>query len=200
MHFEWAAHYNDSIDIVEEYRKREKHAIHCGRVPCLETERCKYTNVDDFWVVHLAKLNHKRVCQKIDFYQVTWLDKNTMKASPINMYRGYNRYYPDNLIHLDSPIRLCCMGDLIDCSTMVESSDYGKHYIEEMVQVFRREGTNKFLKLCIWDNPYLIEAGVTPRIPFRYRLLHSYLKRTQRRSNSKVIKLVDKVFNYLYSF
>lgn len=200
MHFEWAAHYNDSVDIVDEYRKREKHAIHCGRVPCLETEQCKFINVDDFWVVHLAKLNHERVQQKFDFYQVTCVDKNKDKANPIRLFRSYNKYYPENLSRLDNPVKLCCIDSSTDYSYLVKTSDYGRHYVEEMVQVFKREGTGKFLKLCIWDNPYLIKAGITPKVPLKYRVLHFYLRYFQAKSSSKRIRLMDKVLKRLYGF
>lgn len=200
MHYEWAAHFEDSVDIVKEYQEKEKHTIHCSRVPCLETSRCKYTNVDDFWVVHLAKLNHERVRQKLDFYQVTWVDKNKMKANPINMYRGYSKYYPDNLSFLDSPIKLCCESSSEDYSHLVKTSDYGRHYVDEMIQVFKREGTDKFLKLCIWDNRYLIEAGIVPSIPQKYRMLHSYLRRSQSKADSKVYRLIDSILKRLYRF
>lgn len=198
--FDWMAHFDESIDIVKEYRIREEHAVHCARIPCLESDRCHYERIDDFWVVHLAKLNHERIRQKFDFYQVTWVDKNKEKANPINMYRGYNKYYPDNLVHLDTPIKLCRKGDHTDYSYLVKTSDYGKHYVKEMLDVFKREGTDKFQKLCIWDNPYLIEAGVKPVIPLKYRILHSYLQKSQSRSESKVIKLMDKVLKRLYHF
>lgn len=198
MHYEWAAHYDDSVDVIEEYKKREKHAVHCVRVPCLETERCSYVFVDDFWVVHLAKLNHQKIRQKNDFYQVTWVDKNKEEANPISMYRGYSKYYPDQLVHLDAPVKLCRMGEDKDYSFLVRTTDYGKHYVDEMVQVFEREGTEKFAKLCIWDNPYLKAAGVNPHLPLRYKFLHWYLRKTQRVSNRKIVRLVDKVFKRLF--
>ena len=193
MHFEWAAHFDSSVDIVNEYRKREKHAVHCSRVPCLETSQCRYVDVDDFWVIHLAKLNHEKIRQKTDFYQVTWVDKNQEKANPINMYRGYSKYYPDKLVHLDNPIRLCRMNEEKDYSYMVQTSDHGKHYVDEMVRVFEREGTKKFEKLCIWDNPYLKQAGINPKLPVFYRLLHWYLRKTQKKSGEKIILYIDKV-------
>lgn len=198
MHFEWAAHFDASVDFVEEYKKREKNAVHCMRVPCLKGDQFKYVNVDDFWVVHLAKLNHQKMRQKFDFYQVTWVDKNKEKANPIGMYRGYNKYYPDNLLHLEQPVKLCRKGDSTDYSYLVSSSDYGKHYVDEMLQVFKREGTDKFLKLCIWDNPYIKAAGINPNIPLKYRLLHSYLRKTQPKSSSRIIRLLDKVLKRLY--
>ena len=192
MHFEWAAHFKASVNVVEEYRRRESHAVHCVRVPCLETDCCKYVNVDDFWVVHLAKLNHEKIRQKNDFYQVTWADKNKEKANPINMYRGYSKYYPDKLCHLERPVKLCCKGNDKDYSYLVQTADYGKHYVDEMVRVFEREGTEKFAKLCIWDNPYLKAAGVNPKLPLRIRLLHGYLRKTQQVSDKKMVRLADK--------
>ena len=200
MHYEWAAHFDASIDFVEEYKKRELHAVHCARVPCLESNRCNYFNVDDFWVIHVAKLNHERIRQKTDFYQVTWVDKNKEKANPIGMYRAYNKYYPNNLSSLDTPISLCCKGDSTDYSHLLKTSDYGKHFVDEMVNVFTREGTDKFLKLCIWDNPYIAQAGFTPRIPLKYKFLHSYLRKTQHRSDSVYVQLIDKILRRLYGF
>ena len=198
MHFEWAARFDATVDIVGEYRKKETRAVHCSRVPCLDDPSCHYINVDDFWVVHLAKLNHQKVRQKNDFYQVTWVDKNKVKASPINMYRDYSKYYPDQLVHLTAPVKLCCMGDEKDYSCLVRTADYGKHYVEEMLRVFEREGTDKFAKLCIWDNPYLKAAGINPRLPLRYRLLHWYLRNTQAISNHCVVVVMDKVLKRIY--
>lgn len=200
IHFEWAAHYDDSVDFVEEYRIREEHAVHCARVPCLQSDRCRYINVDDFWVIHLAKLNHERIRQKLDFYQVTWMDKNKERANPIRIYRGYSKYYPDHLSYLDEPVKLCCSGSPTDYSCLVKTSDYGRHYVEEMVQVFKREGTEKFLKLCIWDNPYLLKAGIHPNIPLRFKLLHTYLRKTQPKADRKPVKIMDRLLTRIYGF
>ena len=193
MHFEWAAHFDASVDVVGEYRKLENKAVHCMRVPCLETDVCKYIHVDDFWVVHLAKLNHEKIRQKEEFYQVTWVDKNKEKFNPVSMYRKSSRFYPDKLSHLDVPVKLCCMGSDKDCSFLVQTSDYGKHYVDEMVRVFEREGTAKFAMLCIWDNPYLKAAGINPQLPLRIKLLHWYLRKTQNAADKKVVKFVDKI-------
>ena len=199
-YFDWLGHFDGSVDIVEEYRRREKHAIHCARIPCLEETRCKYVFVDDIWVIHLAKLNHDRIRQKFDFYQVTCLDKNKGKTNPIRLYRGYNKYYPDNLSHLHDAVRLCCKGSAEDCSRLVKSSDHGQHYVDEMVRVFQREGTDKFLKLCIWDNPYLMKAGISPVIPWKYRLLHDYLRKTQPKADRKLVVVMDKILKRIYNF
>lgn len=194
-YMEWAAHYGEDIDVVAEYRKREHNAVHCSRVPCLEEERADYVMIDDIRFVHLAKLNKIRTQNKLDFYQVTWADKNPTKARPVSFYRTYSRYYPDNLQTIQEPVHLTCLNDSHDYSSLVKTADYGKHYIDEMVQVFEREGYDKFLKLNIWSNPYLLELGINPKRPWYICLLHWYLEHTN--SNLIFIQLTDKVLNRL---
>lgn len=193
-YMEWAAHYSTDIDVVAEYRKREQHAVHASRVPCLEESRAQYVMIDDIRFVHLAKLNKVRTQNKLDFYQVTWTDKNPMKAKPVSFYRTYSRYYPESVIFSHHPVKLTCKGDDTDYSSLVKTADYGKHFIDEMIQVFEREGYDKFLKLNIWRNPYLLERGVNPHIPVTIRILHWYLGKTSRNG---VFKYIDKVLNLL---
>lgn len=194
-YLEWAAHYSSDIDVVAEYRKREHHAVHASRVPCLEENRSQYIMIDDIRFVHLAKLNKVRTQNKLDFYQVTWADKNPMKAKPISFYRTYSRYYPDGVTLLSQPVKLTCKGDDTDYSFLIKSADYGKHYIDEIIQVFQREGYDKFLKLNIWSNPYLLERGIRPRRPLHIRLLHWYLNHTD--SSNWLIKCLDKILNHI---
>ena len=195
-YMEWAAHYGESIDVVAEYRKREHHAVHASRVPCLEESRAQYVMIDDIRFVHLAKLNKVRTQNKLDFYQVTWADKNPMKAKPVSFYRTYSRYYPEGVILLQQPVKLTCKGNDTDYSSLVKTADYGKHYIDEMIQIFEREGYDKFLKLNIWNNPYLLERGINPRRPLRVRLIHWYLNHTNGELFS--IRLVDYLLKNLF--
>ncbi|MBR4565109.1 MAG: glycosyltransferase family 2 protein [Paludibacteraceae bacterium] len=194
-YMEWAAHYGEDIDVVAEYRKREHNAVHCSRVPCLEEERADYVMIDDIRFVHLAKLNKVRTQIKLDFYQVTWADKNPTKARPVSFYRTYSRYYPDDLQTLQEPVHLTCHNDSHDYSALVKTADYGKHYIDEMVQVFEREGYDKFLKLNIWSNPYLLKRGISPHRSLHIRMLHWYLNHTD--NSSFIIRWIDKILNHL---
>ena len=152
--------------------------------------------IDDIRFVHLAKLNKVRTQNKLDFYQVTWADKNPMKAKPISFYRTYSRYYPKGVILLQQPVKLTCKGDNTDYSSLVKSADYGKHYIDEMIQVFEREGYDKFLKLNIWNNLYLLERGINPHRPLHVRLIHWYLNHTNGALFS--IRLIDYLLKNLF--
>lgn len=196
-HSEWVAHYSEDVGIVEEYLKLEKQAVHCSRIPCLEATRCKYTHIDDIYFVHLANINKRKVRNKLDFYQVVNLDKNPNKANPINLYRSYYQQLHHVAPKLDSPIRLCTLNRMQTLNELVHYSDNGQHYIDEMVQIFRREGFDKFKSLCIWDNPDLQAVGINHTPPFLYRLLHWYLKTTREYDKRLLVRLVDKLLKQI---
>ena len=188
---EWAAHYSDGIDIAAEYRRIEHNAVHCQRVPCLEEEHCRYTMIEDIRFVHLASLNRHRVRNKMDFYQVVNIDKNPRKSKPVSMYRSYTSTINATAPALLAPVRLTAAGR--DLTPLLRTADHGQHYIDEMEAIMRREGCRKFRRLCIWDNPDLRAAGIDYRPPLPIRLAHSYLRATQSRSGSRLIRAIDKL-------
>ncbi len=192
-HSEWVAHYSEDVGIVEEYLKLEKQAVHCSRIPCLEATRCKYTHIDDIYFVHLANINKRKVRNKLDFYQVVNLDKNPNKANPINLYRSYYQQLHYTAPLLDFPVKLSTMNGEQKLNSLVHDSENGQHYIDEMVQIFHREGFDKFKSLCIWDNPDLQAVGINHTPPFLYRLLHWYLKTTREYDKRLLVRLVDKL-------
>ena len=194
---EWVAHYSGDIDIVDEYLKQEKQAVHCSRVPCLEATRCKYTYINDIYFTHLANINSRRVRNKLDFYQVVNMDKNPNKANPINLYRSYYQQLHHTAPHLNSPIKICTMNGSQTLNTLVQNSDNGQHYIDEMIRIFQREGYEKFMPLCIWDNPDLLAAGINCLPPLPLHILHWYLKSTQKKYQSLPIRIIDKLLKYV---
>ena len=189
---EWVAHFSSDIDAVAEYHLREQHAVHCQRVPCLEGDRCRYTMIEDIRFVHLGNLNMYRMRNKLDFYQIVNHDKNPTKSNPINLYRSYTRTIEHKAPALDFPAHLTT-ADNRDISSLVRTSDHGQHYIDEIVAILHRKGCKAFQTLCIWDNPDLRAAGITFRPPLHIRLLHKWLKVTQRHSNSFPIRIIDKI-------
>lgn len=194
---EWAAHYAPGIDVAAEYQLREQHAVHCQRVPCLEGERCRYTMIEDIRFVHLGNLNMYRMRNKLDFYQVVNFDKNPNRSSPISLYRDYTRILDFKAPRLDTST-LLSTADGHDITPLVRTSDHGQHYVEEMVAILQRNGIRKFRKLCIWDNPDLRAAGIDYRPPLPIRLVHTYLRATQRNSGPLPIRVIDKFLKKIF--
>lgn len=191
-YMEWGCHFTPDTLIAEEYERCENRAVHEMRIPCHPSSGASFVQFEDIRFVHLARLNLVRQKNKEDFYQVSSVSKLKKKISAITLYRNYN--HPDYTIEgIPEEIRLYVKGQNEDARQLIKYDDIGQYYIDEMVSIFNREGVEKFLKLDIWDNPHLVEAGFIPKIPFKYRLLHSYLRKTRQKANNGLVKLFDKV-------
>ena len=193
---EWACHFEPLMSIAEEYDQCERRAVHEMRVPCISSERARYIEISDIKFVHLASLNQVRQSNKFAFYQVHTVANLEEKKSVVSLYRFYNPHLPEiRFLEKEELLRDDFSGE--DVRRLVKTDDIGQYYIDEMLSIFKREGIEKFYKLDIWDNPYLKVAGINPRIPWKYRVLHAYLRKTSEISDKRVVKFVDKLLKFM---
>lgn len=198
LHYmEWACHFGPSTRIADLYRQCEDRSVHEMRVPCLSLDQVSYVEIPDIKFVHLARLNLIRQKNKEDYYQVSSVAKLKKRVSAVTSFRTYHYAHP-NLNSLKPAATLYAMGSDENMAGMVKLNDFGQYYIDEMKAIFKRDGYDKYLKLDIWDNPYLKAEGIAPKIPLKYRVLHAYLRKTQFASNRFVIKAMDKILKYIY--
>ena len=190
---EWACHFGPDMKLADEYWQCEQRAVHEMRVPCLPIERAEYVMIPDIRFVHLSFINPVRTRNKQDFYEVSTLAKLKEPKSAVTMFRTYHRPSPKVRL-LENEAVLYCKGNQgYNASQLVNGDDVGQYYLDEMLAIFGRDGTGKYLKLCIWDNPYLKAAGVNPKLPLGIRLLHWYLRKTKTVSDTKIVKILDKI-------
>lgn len=192
---EWVAHYAENVDFVTEYRRTEKNAVHASRVPSIDASYCKYTFIPDIQFVHVAKLNRQRTQNKVDFYQVVNFDKNPVKGNPLSMYRAYNRIYPSRMEHRLTDVVLYRCDSPENCNNMI-GSDTGLHFIDEIISIMQREGTEKFAKLGIWNNPDLLARIKPPHRSIFFKMVFSYLKHTQAFSESILVRGFDSILKH----
>lgn len=189
---EWACHFESSMNIADAYWRCEQRAVHEMRVPCLATNEASYVEISDIKFVHLANLNLVRQRNKFDFYQVHTLADLKEEKSTVSMYRSYNSPTPKTRkLEQEVTLKGSFCGE--DARKLVKIGDIGQYYIDEMCSIFQRDGVWNYLKLDIWDNPYLKAAGITPKLPLKYKLLHWYLRKTQETSGKNIIRLLDGV-------
>ena len=189
---EWACHFEASMSLADAYWRCEQRAVHEMRVPCLPIKEASYVVIDDIRFVHLANLNQARQKNKFAFYQVHTLADLKERKSAVSMFRTYNPPTP-KMQELKEEAHLYGSNGIPDAKGWVRLGDIGQYYIDEMLTIFQRDGLKKYLKLDIWDNPYLKAAGINPKLPLKYRLLHWYLRKTQGISGNKLVKVFDKV-------
>lgn len=197
-HFmEWACHFAPGTRIADLYRQCEDRSVHEMRVPCLSLDQVSYVEIPDIKFIHLARLNLVRQKNKEDFYQVSSVAKLKKRVSAVTAFRSYHQDYPD-LCTLEPAATLYAMGSDENMAGLVKLDDFGPYYIDEMKAIFKRDGYDKYLKLDIWENPYLKAEGIAPKIPLKYRWLHAYLRKTQPVSSRFVIRVLDKLLKYIY--
>ncbi len=195
-YMEWACHFAPGVSLAQEYHNCERRAVHEMRFPCLPLSRASYILLDEIKFVHLARLNLVRQKNKEAFYQVSSVAKLQKRMSAVGLFRFYNPPMPETE-SLKNDVVLYAVDYPNDIRDLVKMGDFGQHYIDEMIQIFRRDGYKKYLRIDIWDNPYLNKAGATPRVPLKYRLLHAYLRITRSEAKSRIVQLIDKVLKVL---
>lgn len=189
---EWACHFSSGVSLAQEYHNCERRAVHEMRIPCVPETKASYICIDDIRFVHLARVNLVRQRNKEAFYQVSSVAKLQKRMSAIGLYRFYNPTRPETETLKDDVV-LYTGNNTVDANGLVKTGDIGQYYIDEMIRIFKRDGYRKYLKIDIWENPYLIQEGITPAIPLRYKLLHAYLRKTQARMGSKPVRLLDRI-------
>ena len=185
---EWACHLDPKTSLSSLYQQCEARAIHESRIPCID--KAEYIHVEEIVFVHLGKLCKARCESKGLLYQVNSVDKLDNPVSSITLYRAYHDEPLTRVLDREVAIE---SADGDNLSYLVDVTDNGQHYIDEMAAIFRREGFRKFRWLCIWDSPSLAEAGINYRPPFAARLLHAYLRATQKHRSSFWVRAVDKI-------
>ena len=191
-YMEWACHFGPGTSLAQEYHNYERRAVHEMRVPCLPTTRVSYILLDEIKFVHLARLNLVRQKNKEAFYQVSSVAKLQTRMSAIGLYRSYNSPQSEKEV-LNEEISLYISNTGLDARNLVKMGDEGQYYIDEIVKILRRDGYKKYLKIDIWDNPYLIKAGISPKVPLRYKLLHAYLRNTRNWVGKKAVRWLDRI-------
>ena len=92
--------------------------------------------------------------------------------SAISLYRFYNPSRPE-IETMNDDVVLYTKDDSIDARDLIKSGHIGQYYIDEIAKILHRDGYKKYFKIDIWDNPYLVSAGISPKVPLKYRILRN---------------------------
>ena len=152
--------------------------------------------LDDFYSIHLARVNQNRQKNKERFYQVSTIGQNPTK-SIISLYRDYHD--EDSLEYFDVPVDAYKYYENrgLDIWKYVDMNDEGVYYTSEILKYFERDGIRKYALLDIWDEDWMKRNGLKdPRKVF-HKLLLGYLQKTNPYVNSIWVRCVDKILEKL---
>lgn len=207
--FKWAnlspdkEHYGDAIyqpwlfhdDGVEPHGNYVRN-MHSMRIPYPKDEKQMYY-VKDFRVLHCGFLNPQRTIAKSRFYKfVDWERNKTNVIKLERLYGGHD--YAD--VAFDTPYKL-------DTKSIAYPFDLWSHILMKSKQtwfddyVYERIGrysVNQMRKLYIWDKDFIENYKITdPRRPID-KLMHWYLRKTNKWQKALPIRAIDKMLKILY--
>ncbi|MDR3327233.1 MAG: hypothetical protein LBT04_03765, partial [Prevotellaceae bacterium] len=179
--------------------------IHVARVPWPKKSTPREFFVTDFFVMHFPYVNVSREISKQKFYQCFIRITEKKWDNIVRLHRGYYRagkveYYKDEMPdYFFSEYKK--LG--IDIFSLLNLNEPYFWQDVRVLEYFEKYGIKHFQKLDIFDNEYLQKlskiAGYEIKDPrnFANKLLHFYLRKTQKYKHTFFIKNIDKVLKRL---
>ncbi len=149
--------------------------------------------IEDISFIHFARVCAIRQKSKERFYQVITKLKEP-QTSIINLYRMYNSEALKIRKTVDNSIYKFYKVNGLDLFSEINVFDTGECYTEQVIAYFKKEGLFFFSGLCIWDKAFLNEYGLKDPRSVCMKLIHLYLRETEKYANSIFVKAIDKIF------
>jgi hypothetical protein len=192
-------------------QQNSKGKIHVARVPWPQNSTPNEIFISDFQVIHLSALNTNNDIIKRKYYQMFMYLNNDINfhLNIISAFRGYTdvddklkyeKYLPvpDAFFDYYSQQGINIF-DLID-----KNASYNPIYSKRILNYFDEKGIKFFQKLDIWDKEWLKTLSDIAGYEIKdvrsvyVKLLHFYLRKTQKYKNYFVIRLIDKTLKKLF--
>lgn len=147
--------------------------------------------INDFYLIHLARINSLRQRNKERFYQVSTLAQDVHK-SIVSLYRHYHK--EEKLDYYDVPLDAYKFYEDrgLNIWDYVNIYDEGDYYTSETLYYFQRDGIKRFAFLDIWDEMWMKKYDIKDPRRAIHRLVLWYLSKTQHNRRSIVIRIIDK--------
>jgi len=187
-YYPWVFH-DDNIEPHGNYVRN----MHSMRIPYPIEEKQMYY-VNDFRVLHLAHISVERVNAKRRFYQ--FVDWTMNKRSVVKLSRTYMKQKNEPIFELES--NQIDFTDQYGFSVFenIELKDnhfWFDDYIVEKVKYLPRQ----IYRLNIWNVDFLKKYNLKDNRGAFTKILHLYLFKTQKISQKKLVKLIDKILSFL---
>ena len=189
----WAVHVSDQLWDGE----FPDNSIHEWRLPF----PAPYDNeivLENIHFIHFGRYNIKRQENKERFYQISSLE-DKKRFNVINIYRQYHylkrwkgreiptdayKYYQDNGF---------------DIPSMIDMSDEGAYYTQEIKKYFAKHGFAQYAMLEIWDEDWCKRNDiVAPKRNVIQKMVMWYLRKSRPYSRKFLVHAIDYILKKLY--
>jgi Glycosyl transferase family 2 len=169
--------------------------IHEWRLP-YPVDKANKIHIDDISFIHFARLNKGRKSIKLIFWQVITKFKEPNR-SIIGIYRMYHNEESFSTLPLDENLFSYYLSNDLDLLKEIKFDDIGYHYLDDVRKMFDSAPPSFFKGLDIWDKSTLKMLEISDPRPLIFKLIHLYLKITQKKSHILLIRLIDKFLKIL---
>ncbi len=172
--------------------------VHEWRLPLPEPYAHEIV-LESFYSIHFASLNKVRYKNKHRFYQVNSME-DRRRYNVINLYRQYHPTKVEvNSYPLPEDAYIYYLQNGIDILGLLKIEDDGPHLTHEIKDYFKKNGTQKYAMLDIWDADWCAKNKIAiPKRTTWQKLVMLYLKKSNPYSRSFVIRGIDKILKIIY--
>lgn len=173
--------------------------MHSMRIPYPIDEKQMYY-VNDFYVLHLARLNKYRTFAKRRFYM--FVDWEVNRRDAVTLFRMYAQVqkekkddFPYSLTEKMTRFKDFDVLTCVDCEIEVNwMNDYVAERLPKLLQSSKRK---RLANLDIWQKDFCERYKIQSPQRFKNKMLFYYLKKTQKIKENYFIKVVDKILKLI---
>ena len=191
QHYYWAVH--ESEDLWN--GKFPDRCTHEWRLPWSPRADAPHNHkffLNDFFSIHLSRLNEQRQCNKERFYQVSTVGNN-VKNSMVSIFRQYHVEDASNYMSVPDNAYRYYENHGLDIWKYIDVSNEGRHYTREVLKCFDRDGLKRYALLDIWDKDWMVENGIQDPRNGIQKLFHYYMHKTKPYVERNWVRAIDKV-------
>jgi len=170
--------------------------IHEWRIPWPENVKQIY-NIEDISFLHFARVNTLRQRNKARFYQLSQTAPME-KYSGVRFHRAYNMQSETVMHKLPSSVYSCYLEHGLNIIQSLQLNDEGEHYTKVSLQRIQDKGIDYFHKLDVWDEHFLQKLGLKDPRNVIDKIIHAYLRVTQKYSDTILVRGIDWVIKKIY--
>ena len=191
VYYPWLFH-DDGVEPHENYVRN----MHSMRIPYPIEEKQMY-HVEDFRVLHCGLLDPMRIAAKNRFYQ--FVDWEMNKRSPIVLSRSYPVHRIKNQVVDDQfDLEPEAIAFPFEFWSLIELGAEHTWYDDYIYERMPKYSTKQMRKLDIWDEEFMRYYAIEDKRRWIDKRIHAYLHRTQAKSKSLCVRMLDKMFKVLY--
>ena len=190
VYFPWMFH-DDGIEPHGNYVTN----MHSMRIPYpINEEHVFYVN--DFKVMHLAYLLPLRQQAKSRFYK--FIDYEMNHRNYISLSRTYQQnIILDSIQPLPSEWLYSTESFKFNMFQLISDNESILWFDQYIVDIIKKEGISEYTKIDIWDNSFLNSTNLKDPRSALIKVVHFYLRHTQKLSRSIFIRIIDKLLKVI---